>query len=769
MLKDLKRPVMSTVFIILTIVIVAIILSSKIQTISYRIEGLRKEINKLRENLLEIQTRVPEEQPQPVEEVVTPVPEAAPVETSQPQPEPVAQPEVIVEEIPAPQPVMASPAPEPRPQAAPKPKRRKVNYEKLIGENLFGKIGILILVAGVGLFIKYAIDNAWINETMRTILGFLVGFSLLFIAERLHRKYRTFSSLLAGGAFAMFYVTIAVAYHYYGLFSQTGAFILLILITIFMSVLALIYDRRELAAIAITGGFLAPFLVSSGEGNYITLFTYIFILNCGMFALSIYKKWGELPLISFVLTWLCMLVYVFNSWSSTTVSGFLLLFATGFFLQFLFPVVLVLKDSHSRLNKSLLAVVTLNNFIYMGFGLRFLTDMNIGVKLNGILTLAIALINLGIALWIRKQNRENLLLLYTFIALAVTFVSISIPLQLDGNYITIFWAAEMVLLLYLSIRSGYKLYEYFSYAIAAILLLSWRLDFPLWTDTNPDALIFLNGHFFTILFTGLCFLSYAFLIRKYKMASEPKKYTPINTIALSIGCILLWYAVYDEFQGHIENYALANISTYLFSGCYLFALSILLHKRYPYQNFIGIHLASAAINAGVFTLTFLISGGQWTTSPCALWAWLYWLVVMAHLFYISRIYYSLYNYRTAHDYTITLNTTVTLLTVFATWLFLNQISSGENFSAGFSICLAIIGFIQMLLGMKLHFRLLRSISLVTFGIILLKLLAYDLWRMPAVGKIIVFILLGIILLLLSFMYQKLKNVLFKEDQKEEEH
>ena len=767
MLKDLKRPVMSTVFIILTIVIVAIILSGKIQTIGYRIEGLRKEINKLRENLLEIQTRVPEEQPQPVEEVVPPVPEPAPVETPQPEPEPIAEPELIVEEIPAPQPAIVSPAPEPRPQAAPSPKRRKVNYEKLIGENLFGKIGILILVAGVGLFIKYAIDNAWINETMRTILGFLVGFSLLFIAERLHRKYRTFSSLLAGGAFAMFYITVAVAYHYYGLFSQTAAFILLILITIFMSVLALIYDRRELAAIAITGGFLAPFLVSSGEGNYITLFTYIFILNCGMFALSIYKKWGELPLISFVLTWLCMLVYVFNSWSSTTVSGFLLLFATGFFLQFLFPVVLVLKDSHSRLNKSLLAVVPLNNFIYMGFGLRFLTDMNIGVKLNGILTLAIALINLGIALWIKKQNRENLLLLYTFIALAVTFVSISIPLQLDGNYITIFWAAEMVLLLYLSIRSGYKVYEYFSYVIATILLLSWRLGFPLWTDTNPDALIFLNGQFFTNLFAGLCFLTYAFLIRKYKMPSESKKYTPINTIALSIGCILLWYAVYNEFQGHIENYALANISTYLFSACYLFALSIVLRKRYAYQNFIGVYLTGAAINAAVFTLTFLTSGGQWTTSPCALWAWLYWLVVMAHLFYISRVYYTLYNYRTAHDYTIALNSTVTLLTVFATWLFLNQISSGENFSAGFSICLAIIGFIQMLLGMKLHFRLLRSISLITFGIILLKLLAYDLWRMPAVGKIIVFILLGIILLLLSFMYQKLKNVLFKEDEQEE--
>lgn len=110
--------------------------------------------------------------------------------------------------------------PNPRPAVAP---RRAVNYEKYIGENLFGKIGILILVVGMGLFVKYAIDNDWINETLRTILGFAVGGVLLLLAFRLKNPYRMFSSLLAGGAFAIFYVTIAIAYHYYELFSQPVA------------------------------------------------------------------------------------------------------------------------------------------------------------------------------------------------------------------------------------------------------------------------------------------------------------------------------------------------------------------------------------------------------------------------------------------------------------------------------------------------------------------------------------------------------------------
>ena len=75
--------------------------------------------------------------------------------------------------------------------------KKQVNYERFIGENLFGKIGILIFVIGVGFFVKYAIDKNWINETFRTVLGFLTGAVLLAVAERLQKKYRTFSSLLA--------------------------------------------------------------------------------------------------------------------------------------------------------------------------------------------------------------------------------------------------------------------------------------------------------------------------------------------------------------------------------------------------------------------------------------------------------------------------------------------------------------------------------------------------------------------------------------------
>jgi hypothetical protein len=49
-------------------------------------------------------------------------------------------------------------------------------------------------------------------------------------------------------------------------------------------------------------------------------------------------------------------------------------------------------------------------------------------------------------------------------------------------------------------------------------------------------------------------------------------------------------------------------------------------------------------------------------------------------------------------------------------------------------------------------------------LVLLKLGIYDVWRMPALGRIIVFTILGLLLLTLSFLYQKLKDALFGDDE-----
>lgn len=104
----------------------------------------------------------------------------------------------------------------PLPPVEPQQVKRR-NIERLVGENLFSKIGILVLIIGVCFFVKYAIDRDWINEVARTSLGMVAGFGLWGVAYKLRDNYRNFSSMLAGGGFAICFASVGIGYNYYSL------------------------------------------------------------------------------------------------------------------------------------------------------------------------------------------------------------------------------------------------------------------------------------------------------------------------------------------------------------------------------------------------------------------------------------------------------------------------------------------------------------------------------------------------------------------------
>ena len=648
------------------------------------------------------------------------------------------------------------------------PKQKKqVNYEKFIGENLFGKIGILIFVIGVGFFVKYAIDKNWINETFRTVLGFLTGAVLLAVAERLQKKYRTFSSLLAGGAFAVFYLTVAIAFHYYHIFSQTMAFIILIGVTVFMSILSVVYNRRELAIISLVGGFLAPFIVSSGEGSYLVLFTYVSILNLGMFGLSIYKKWSELPMISFVFTCLIMGIFLLFNYTSgsTVISNHLFWFATLFYFIFLLPVFSILRGENTRtMSRGLVFVIITNNFIYLLSGALFLRNMGLSFKASGLLSLFIALVNLGLVLWLWKNRKEYKFLVHTTLGLVLTFVSITIPIQLDGNYITLLWASEMVLLLWLYVKSKIRVYEYAAKILVGLTFASYLIDVyhVVWGDHHSIGTIFLNSSFATSLFVGLTTGAFALLMEYYHQffsTARRLKYSFWNPFMLFISVGILYYTFMTEFYLHFEGVTKSG-AMFLFTVFSISTVCYAFKKRFPITKYPTFYILS--LGANVLTYIINIWGDQWasmTLVPIIL-RWLTASFVIANLYYVARQYYATIGIKTR--FTVYLNILITLLWVTMVRSFLWQVGV-DDFSAGLSLSLSIAGFVQMGLGMRLHQKVLRMISLSTFGLVLLKLVLNDLWAMPTIGKIIVFIILGLILLILSFLYQKLKDVLFKND------
>lgn len=645
---------------------------------------------------------------------------------------------------------------------------KETNYEKFIGENLFGKIGILVFIIGIGFFVKYAIDQNWINETARTILGYAVGAGMLVLAERLHRRYYAFSSLLAGGAFGVFYLITAIAFHYYELFSQTVSFVILCATTVFMSVVSILYDRRELAVTALVGGFLAPFIVSTDSGSIITLQTYISILNVGMFCLAMYKKWGILPVVAFCFTYIIL-------WMTTLTSGdlatpvcyiILLAFATLFYLIFLLPVIFILRTQCSgNMRRAMLTVVTADSFLYLLYGNYVLEHCDTTFAKDGFIAFFIAVVNLAVYLYLRFRIAGQNTLRNFMLALTITFVSIGIPMQFDTANLVMLWAAEAVLLLWLFTREKDRIFEVGTVVLSlltiASLLFYRLLGTPL---ADPGESLFLNGNFLVMLFiSAVAFVVAIILQRNRELFSEDRRliaYSPCNAVAYAVGFGILYVAFWDDFHIHVGS-PVADYASLLSANVLLCVGAFVLRNRF------GMDRYKVPYDVTVYLAAGLYAAAVWNnaSTEADLLRWIMTFVTIAYLAYVMRgLLLAMPDNRNQHtEFAII----ATLVWLTGTRLLVTSFHE-ENFSTAFSLSLGLAAFILMCAGMRYHSKEVRIVSLAEFGIVLGKLIFNDVWTMSALGKIIVFISLGILLLTLSFLYQKLKDVLFNEDEVERE-
>ena len=646
----------------------------------------------------------------------------------------------------------------------------ETNFEKYIGENLFGKIGILIFIIGIGFFVKYAIDQNWINETARTLMGYAVGAGMLVLAERLHKRYHTFSSLLAGGAFGIYYLITAIAFHYYALFSHTIAFVILCVTTIFMSAVSVLYDRKELAVTALVGGFIAPFIISTDSSSIISLQIYITILNIGMFCLAMYKKWAILPMVSFGFTYIIL-------WGTTALGSFsdseagttyptLFAFATLFYVIFLLPVVFILRTQYGENTRlGLLGIITANSFMYLIYGDFLLQHFEASSDTTAYLAFFIAAVNLAIHLYLRFRVEGQDTLRNLMLGLAVTFASMGIPILFSAANVLMVWAAESVLLLWLFTKEKNRIYEL---ASAVLLLLTLgALAYYRTTDTfihdTGDSLFF-NGAFFVTTFVSIAYYVVAVIMQFNKeLFSDTKRliaYTPCNAIAYALGFSILFLAFRDNFHFHLEQ-PISEYASLLTANIMLLGGALILRKRFEISE----NKLAYEISLYLAGILFAMTVWNYTDPEGLLLRWLMALVTIAYMAYCMRGQLLVTsNQRNLHiEYSI-ISTLMWLTLTRLLLITFNEV----NFSTAFSLSLGIAAFILMCIGMRYHSKEIRIVSLAEFGIVIGKLILNDVWAMPALGKIIVFISLGAILLILSFLYQKLKDALFNEKEQEQE-
>ncbi len=798
----------------------------------------------------------------------------------------------------------------------------RADLEKFIGENLISKIGIIVLVLGVGIGAKYAIDNNLISPLARIIIAYIFGFGLVGLAIKLKQKYLNFSAVLISGGMAITYFVTYFAYASYELMPQGAAFALMVLFTVFSIAAALLYDRQVIAHIGLVGAYAVPFLLSNDSGNYLILFAYMAIINGGILAVSIKKYWKPLFYTSSAFTWLIFLGWFVDKYSPAEHFYLALIFLAIFFAIFYATKIIHgVRHSESGASETLIAIfgtafifycfcfaisygtadvrghtvffpylagmslailitsyrfygrslvylsypftwlifgvwlltkyrveehfylavifaavfflvyyaatiiyrllsneerliensglILTNSFIFYGVGYSIISSRESLHGIEGIFTGAHAAFHFAVAQLVTRLKASAVDVVQVLTVLIVTFATITIPVQFDGNYVTLIWSVEAALLFWFGRVKQIWLFEYFSYPIMFLatgsLFADWALAYGSRTmyvsefNRQPIA----NGDFVTALVfvAAFAFIYVANRDDRYQPAIDVDLVKPFGYAVAGLGLLVL----YNTFRLEISNYhhiqRLVESSGTLidFAGTINFRFNILWQLNYTMffltamwlvniRKVRSAVLAYAGIAVSLFTLLIFVSVGMQFFHEMRQDYMLNAAGPMnISIRYISYVFaavllYTLYNYsrnemltdsipqdRLTMVYDGLVYGTVLIVASCELVNLMSQFYVPDAYKLGLSILWGTYALLLVVIGIAKNKQHLRIGAIVLLAVTLAKLFLYDVADLDTIPKAILFVSLGILFLIVSFLYTKYKTLIFKVSSNEDQH
>lgn len=327
-----------------------------------------------------------------------------------------------------------------------------VTMEYAVATTWLARIGVIVLVTCVGYFLKWSIDRDLLGPTARVAMSITFGVGLLGWGFRmLGRRWDILGQGFVGGGLAILYFSMyAMGPLYHLLDSTLLVFALMILVTVTSGILALYANSMLVAIFGIIGGFTTPILLSTGQANFMGLFSYLLLLNLGILAISAARQWRLLNYLSFVFTYVlyAMSLRQYQTTDFPIVLTFLSLF-------FIIHSTLVF---HYNLRRGLPATVleiihlVLNASIFSVAAYALIIEAH-GRPYPALMTLGLAVYYiLHVALFLHRRLGDRTLLI-TLISLAGFFTTMTMPLALEKETLTIAWALQA----YMFLRLGYSM------------------------------------------------------------------------------------------------------------------------------------------------------------------------------------------------------------------------------------------------------------------------------------------------------------------------
>jgi len=465
---------------------------------------------------------------------LTSLSEGRPLAASVAAPPPVASSQPSVSEAPAMAnpPIPAASPPRPAESVQSKPRSTGPDMEQLIAGRWLNRIGIVALLLAVSFFLKYAFDNDWIGPRGQIASGLLTGAATLSYSQWLLRRgHAEFANRIAGLGGGMLYLSLFAGANYYHLFPLFLAFGGMALVTATLVIIAVKRESQAMALVALLGGLLTPVLLSTGRDAPVELFTYLALLNAGVLFVARMRQWPKVEWLAFAGT----MLYFWGWWDGyyhEDRRDLTFGFATVFFLEFALLPVLQAKRA-GMLEPAQTMLVVLNSFGYLAALHRLLYPQHRWTL--SCMLLVLAALHLVVVRRLPTSQANPSLVRMLFGGLALTFVTLVIPVQLDGKWMTMAWAIEGAILIWVGFRTQVSHFRWAGLALFAVVA-SRLLLFPI-HGIQP---LLLNQRFGLFAMIIACFTAGIWCSGSHKSRLNGEERLAFAVVGLCANVVTLW-------------------------------------------------------------------------------------------------------------------------------------------------------------------------------------------------------------------------------------
>ncbi len=528
----------------------------------------------------------------------------------------------------APAPPLAARSEPPTPPFAPEPDLLAPIKAWLLGGNTIVKVGVGILFVGLAFLAKFASEHARLPVEFRLAGIAAVAVVLLVVGWRLRLRRPDYAQVLQGGAVAVLYLTLFVAFRFFGVLAVGPVFALMVVVAALAAALAVLQNARVLAVIGALGGFATPLLISTGSGDHVALFAYYLVLDLGIAAVGWHRTWRSLNLIGFLGTFIVatawgVLKYQPEHYASS--QAFLIAFFLLFVAVMLMPT--RMQDRQAGADTGpvdqwvqgalLFGVPTITFVLQHGL----VRDTEYGTAISALL---LAAFYVALAAWMRQRPR----LAVGFeasLAIGTVFLTLVIPFALDARSTSGAWALEGAGLVWLGLRQSRGAPRLFGYAL--LLLAGGAMVFAHGRHGIPSAIF--NAYFFNGLMAAAASLAAAWFVSRRALPAAARAGSLASHEGLAEPLLIAWGTLWllSAVGLQIDSFVSTRLVTAAwlatFSGIAL--LYTLLAVRLDWQR-IGLpvaahaplHLLGAVAAAAV--LARPLQDGGWWAWPAALLA-----------------------------------------------------------------------------------------------------------------------------------------------------